>query len=56
MGAWAPLEIFRSDTWVSKRMDGEKKKKKIEGGKKGPENSFGCLFKVKRVKPLFYLK
>ncbi len=55
MGAWAPLEIFRSDTWVSKRMDGEKKEKKLEGGKKGPENSFGCLLKVKRVKPLFYL-
>jgi hypothetical protein len=34
-------------------MDGWKKKH--EGGKKGPENSFGCLFKVERVKPLFYL-
>jgi hypothetical protein len=29
MGAWAPLEIFRSGTWVSKWMDGWMEKKKI---------------------------
>jgi ribosomal protein S15P/S13E len=30
-------------------------KKHLEGEKKDQKNSFGCLFKVKRVKPLFYL-
>lgn len=37
----------RANGW----MDG-KKNLKVE---KRPKNSFGCLFKVKRVKPLFYL-